>query len=115
MFLAAVGLYGVAAYQVNRHTHEFGIRIALGAHPRDVVRLVLGQGIRFWFVGAAAGFVAAFALARLMSSRLYSVKPTDPLTYVGSIGVVVAVTLLASYLPARRATKVDPMVALRHE
>jgi macrolide transport system ATP-binding/permease protein len=115
MFLAAVGLYGVVAYLASRRTHEIGIRMALGARRGDVLGLVLGQGIRLGALGAAVGLVAAAAVAHVMSSRLYGVRPTDPLTYAAGIGVVIAVALLASYLPARRATKVDPMVALRYE
>jgi ABC-type antimicrobial peptide transport system permease subunit len=115
IFLAAVGLYGVVAYLVNRRTHEIGIRMALGARQGDVLRMVLGRGIRLGALGAAVGLVAAFAVAQVMSSRLYGVKPLDPLTYAASTAVVLAVALLASYLPARRATQVDPMAALRYE
>jgi ABC-type lipoprotein release transport system permease subunit len=115
MFLAAVGLYAAVAYLVNRRTHEIGIRMALGARRADVLRLVLARGLRLSAVGAALGLVGAIAASRLMSSFLYGVKPTDPLCYVASILVAVGVTLLASYFPARRATKVDPVVALRYE
>jgi len=115
IFLAAVGLYGVVAYLVNRRSHEIGIRMALGARQGDVLRMVLGRGIRLGALGAAVGLVAAFAVAQVMSSRLYGVTPLDPLTYAASTAVVVAVALLASYLPARRATQVDPMAALRYE
>jgi ABC-type antimicrobial peptide transport system permease subunit len=110
-----VGLYGVVAYLVNRRTHEIGIRMALGARQGDVLRMVLGRGIRLGALGAAVGLVAAFAVAQVMSSRLYGVTPLDPLTYAASTAVVLAVALLASYLPARRATQVDPMAALRYE
>jgi predicted permease len=115
IFLAAVGLYGVVAYLVSRRTHEIGIRMALGARRADVLKLVLGQGLRLSAAGAAIGLVAAMAASRLMSSFLYGVRPTDPLCYVASILVAVSVALLASYFPARRAMKVDPVVALRYE
>jgi putative ABC transport system permease protein len=115
IFLAAVGLYGVVAYLVSRRTHEFGIRMALGARQGDVLRMVLGRGIGLAALGAGVGLVAAFGVAQLMSSRLYGVTPLDALTYAASTVVVIAVALLASYLPARRATKVDPMAALRYE
>ncbi len=115
MFLAAVGLYAAVAYLVKRRTHEIGIRMALGARRADVLRLVLARGLRLSAVGAALGLVGAIAASRLMSSFLYGVKPTDPLCYGASILVAVGVALLASYFPARRATKVDPVVALRYE
>ena len=115
VFLAAVGLYGVVAYLVSRRTHEIGIRIALGARPSHVLGMIVGQGIRLAVPGAAAGAVAGYVVAHLMSNFLFGVQLADPLTYVGSIIIAVAVALAASYAPARRATKVDPMVALRYE
>jgi putative ABC transport system permease protein len=115
MFLAAVGLYAAVAYQAARRTHEIGIRMALGARRADVLRLVLAQGLRLSAVGAGIGLAGAIAASRLMSSFLYGVKATDPLCYGGSVLVAVGVALLASYIPARRATRVDPMVALRYE
>jgi ABC-type antimicrobial peptide transport system permease subunit len=115
MFLAAVGLYAAVAYLVNRRTHELGIRMALGARRGDVLRLVLAQGLRLSGVGAAVGLAGAFAASRLMSQFIYGVTPTDPLSYVASIVVAISVALAACYFPARRATKVDPMAALRHE
>ncbi len=115
MFLAAVGLYAAVAYQATRRTHEIGIRMALGARRNDVLRLVLAQGLRLSAAGALVGFAGAFAASRLLSRFIYGVAPTDPVSYAVSILVAVSVALLASYFPARRATKVDPMVALRHE
>jgi len=115
MFLAAVGLYATVAYLVNRRTHEVGIRMALGARRADVLRVVMAQGLRLSVAGAGIGLVAAIAASRLVSRFIYGVRPTDPLSYLAAILVAVGVALLASYFPARRATKVDPMVALRYE
>ena len=111
--LAAVGIYGVMSYSVSRRTHEMGIRIALGADPMGVVRLVVGEGIRLAGVGAAVGVVAAFGLTRLMSKLLYSTAPSDPMTFILVTVGLCGVGVLASYIPARRATKVDPLTALR--
>jgi putative ABC transport system permease protein len=115
LFLAAIGIYGVLAYIVTQQTHEIGIRMALGASPRDVLRLVLGRGARLAGIGAAFGLAAALGLTHLMKGLLYGVSAMDPLTFVGVVGLLVAVGLLASYLPARRAMRVDPMTALRYE
>jgi predicted permease len=115
MFLAAVGLYAAVAYLVNRRTHEFGIRMALGARRGDVLRLVLAQGLRLSAVGATVGLAGALAASRLMSRFIFGVTLTDPLSYGASILVAVSVALAACYFPARRATRVDPMVALRYE
>jgi predicted permease len=115
MVLAAVGLYAAVAYLVNRRTRELGIRMALGARRGDVLKLVLWQGLRLSGAGAAVGLAGALAASRLMSGFIYGVAATDPLSYVASILAAMGVALAACYFPARRATKVDPLVALRYE
>lgn len=113
--LAAIGLYGVMAYSVTQRTRELGIRIALGAQVRDIHKLVVGQGVKLALVGIALGLMVSLAVMRLMKNLLFGVSATDPLTFVVIGGVLLSVALLACYLPARRATKVDPLTALRHE
>jgi putative ABC transport system permease protein len=115
MILAAVGIYGLLSYSVSQRTHEIGVRIAVGALRRDVLKLVMGQGVRLAAVGLAAGVLGALALTRLMASLLFGVTATDPATFATVAPLMMAVVLLACFVPARRAMKVDPMVALRHE
>jgi ABC-type antimicrobial peptide transport system permease subunit len=113
--LAVIGLYGVLAYAVTQRTREIGIRMALGARRRDVLRLVLRQGMNLALIGAALGVLGALGLTRWLTTLLYEIKPTDPLTLLATPLLLVAVALFACWLPARRAAKVDPMEALRYE
>ena len=115
LVLVAIGVYSVIAYTVSRQTHEIGVRMALGAGRADVFQMVLRLGLRLIAVGAAAGLLASFGVTRLIASQLWGVSPNDPVTLGGVILVVVMAGLAACYFPARRATRVDPMVALRYE
>ena len=115
LLLTAVGIYGVISYGVAQRTHEIGIRLALGARNREVLGLIVGEAMRPALFGAALGLFAAFGLTRLLTGLLFNVKPTDPATFTVVLLLLVGVALLASYIPARRATRVDPIVALRYE
>jgi predicted permease len=115
LLLAMAGIYGVIAYSVTRRTREIGVRMALGASPTNVLSMVLGQGMRTAAIGVVIGIAGSLMLTRTMRSLLFGVTATDPLTFAAVALTLAAVALLACYLPARRATRVDPMVALRHE
>jgi len=111
LILASLGIYGVI-YSVAKRSHEIGIRMALGAHPTDIITMILRQGLLFLGIGVALGVSGALVLTRSMSSFLYGVRPTDPVTFVGVVIILTGIGLLASYVPARRATAVDPMLTL---
>jgi putative ABC transport system permease protein len=115
LVLAIVGIYGVMSYSVTQRTHEIGIRMAIGARPRDVFTMILGHGMKLALIGVGIGLLGAFALTRLMASMLFGVAPTDAMTYGSIAALLIAVSLVACYLPGRRATKVEPTISLRYE
>jgi ABC-type antimicrobial peptide transport system permease subunit len=115
LLLASVGIYGVIAYIVGQRTQEIGIRMALGAHRLDVLRLMLWEGMRLALIGVAIGIAAGLALTRLMAKMLYGISATDPLTFSGVVMILLLVAVAACYLPARRAARINPMQALRSE
>jgi ABC-type antimicrobial peptide transport system permease subunit len=113
--LAAIGVFGVMAYSVSQRTHEIGVRVALGAKARDILALAVGQGMFVATIGLGIGIVGSAGLTRFLSGFLYEVKPTDLMTFATALAVLAATALLACYLPARRAVRVNPLVALRNE
>jgi ABC-type antimicrobial peptide transport system permease subunit len=113
--LACVGLYGLMAYAVNRRTNEIGLRMALGARRGQIAGMILGESLLLVIAGLVIGIPAALGASRLIRSELYGLKPSDPVNALVSVAVMAAIAVLAAYLPARRATRIDPMVALRHE
>jgi putative ABC transport system permease protein len=115
LLLASIGLYGVIAYSVGQRTHEFGIRLALGAQRSDLLRLIVGEGLKLAITGVLLGLIASLLLTRLLTNMLFGVSATDPLIFATNAAIMVVVALAACLIPARRATKVDPMVALRYE
>ena len=115
LLMAAIGLYGIISYSVSQRVQEIGIRMALGAQRSDVLRMVLWQGFKLALAGIVLGLIASFILSRVLASLLFNVSATDLLTFMSVSGLLTLIALLACYIPARRATKIDPMIALRYE
>jgi len=115
LFLSAIGIYGITSYAVSQRTREIGIRMALGAQLGDVLKLILTHGVKLTIIGVSAGLLGAYLVTRAITSVLYGVSATDPLTFILVSLLLIAVALLACFVPARRATKVDPLIALRYE
>jgi ABC-type antimicrobial peptide transport system permease subunit len=115
VLLAAIGIYGVISFMVTQRTQEIGVRMALGATRADVLKLITGSGARLVAIGAAAGLLASLLIARLMASLLFGIGPADPLTFMAVVLFLAAVALVATWIPARSAAQVDPLVALRYE
>lgn len=115
LLLSVIGLYGLISYSVSQRVHEIGIRMTLGAEPGDVLRMIIGHGLKLAIIGVVVGLAGAFALSRILSQFLFGISATDPTTFAGVALLLTFVAALASYLPARRATRVDPMIALRYE
>jgi putative ABC transport system permease protein len=115
LLLASIGIYGVMAYTFSRRTNEIGIRMAMGAQRRDILKIAVGEGLLMVVFGLAAGLLGSFVLTRFLQSMLFNVKPADPVTFLAISLLLVLVTVLACFVPARRASRVDPLIALRHE
>jgi len=115
LLLAVIGLFGVMSYSVSQRMHELGVRIAVGAEKADILRLILKHGMRMTLAGTALGLLGTLAISRVLTSQLFGVTATDPLTFIGVACLLTLVALVACYIPARRATRVDPLVALRYE
>jgi len=115
MGLASIGLYGIVAFTVSRRTHELGIHMALGAQRQDVMRMVMVQGLKLSLIGSGLGLIGSLVISRILFTSLHGISPFDPIAFAGAAGVLIGTALLACYMPARRAARIDPMEALRYE